>query len=67
MEFRVQIDYEDVVKILVDELTQQREEFMEDLERDSTSIFSTNDVYDKALILKHIEAIDILLSWYSIG
>jgi hypothetical protein len=64
MNVAIQLDCEQVSRLIYDDLLQTREQFLEDLEKACPSVFSMNDVYDKALIVKHIEALDLLLEWY---
>jgi hypothetical protein len=64
MEITAKLDPELVYAIIYDDLLQTREDFMDDLESERPGIFSHNAAYDKAMILKHIEALDLILEWY---
>lgn len=64
MNVSIQLDHEQISRLVYDELQQTRECFLEDLESDNPSVFSTTPAYDKILIMKHIEALDLLLEWY---
>ena len=64
MQVSIQLDCEQISRLVFAELQETREQFMEDLENGCVSVFSCNDAYDKALILKHIDALDLILEWY---
>ena len=64
MQMIVELDIEQVSKLVYADLLETREAFLEDLDNGSTSVFSTTDVYDRILIEKHIEALDLILEWY---
>lgn len=64
MQIVVDLDIEQISKMVYAELLEQREMFLEDLENESPCVFDCNPVYDKALILEHIKALDVLLEWY---
>lgn len=64
MKIGIELDPEVVSNIVYEDLMLTRECFMEDLEADRPGVFSCNPAYDKAQIIKHIEALDIVLSWY---
>ena len=64
MSVSIQLDCEQISRLVYDDLMETRECFLEDLENDNPMVFSTNPTYDKSLIMKHIEALDLLLEWY---
>ena len=64
MNVSIQLDHEQISRLVYDDLMQTRECFLEDLESDSPNVFSTNPTYDKILIMEHIEALDLILDWY---
>lgn len=64
MNVSIQLDGEQVSHLVYRELLDTRECLLEDMERDSPCIFSMNEVYDKMLIQKHIDALDLIIEWY---
>jgi len=64
MKLSVELNMEEVSRLVFSELRDTRQCFLDDLESDNPSVFSTNPTYDKILIMKHIEALDLLLEWY---
>jgi hypothetical protein len=64
MQVVIDLEIEQVCRLVFAELQETRDQFMEDLECESPSIFSCNPAYDKAQILKHIDALDVILDWY---
>lgn len=64
MNVSIQLDLEQVSRMVYHELLETREAFLEDMEADAACIFSCNEVYDKMLIQKHIDALDVILEWY---
>ena len=60
----IQIDLDQVSEIVYRDLVSTRESFRDDLLDTNTCIFSTTDLYDKILLQKHIEALDLLIEWY---
>lgn len=64
MKLSVELTSEEVSRLVYSELLETRECFLEDLESENPSVFSTTPAYDKILIMKHIEALDLLLEWY---
>ncbi len=64
MQVAIDLDIEQVSRMVYAELLETRECFLEDLENGSVSVFSHYDAYDKALILEHIRALDLILEWY---
>ena len=60
----IELDCEQISRIVYADLLETRDQFLEDMECDRPSIFSLNEVYDKMLIQKHINAIDVILEWY---
>lgn len=64
MNVSIQLDCEQISRLVYDDLMEARECFLEDLENDNPMVFSTNPTYDKILIMKHIEALDLILDWY---
>lgn len=64
MRIGIELDGEQVSQMVFEDLSLTRECFLEDLESDNPCVFSCNSAYDKAMIIKHIEALDIILDWY---
>lgn len=64
MKVSIELDNEQISRLVYDDLMQTRECFLENLESDSPNVFSTNPTYDMILIMKHIEALDLILDWY---
>lgn len=64
MKLSVELTSEEVSRLVYSELLETRECFLEDLESENPSVFSTTPAYDRILIMKHIEALDLLLEWY---
>lgn len=62
----IQLDCEQLSNMVFAELKQTRNQFLEDMESDRPAIFSMNEIYDKIVIQKHIDAIDLLLEWYRV-
>jgi hypothetical protein len=62
--FTVEIDYDLSDKITFDNLKDCRQRFLDDLGQ-NRGVFSWDDVEaDDAEIQRHIDAIDVVLSWY---
>lgn len=64
MQVSIQLDAEQISRMVFAELQETRDQFLEDMELDNPAIFSCNEIYDKMLIQKHIEALDLILEWY---
>lgn len=64
MQVSIKLDPEQISRMVYDDLLLTRECFMDDMESDGPSVFSCNEVYDKILIQKHIDALDVILEWY---
>jgi hypothetical protein len=64
MNVSIQLDCEQISRLVYDDLLETREAFLADMEADAPCIFSCNEVYDKMLIQKHIDALDVILEWY---
>lgn len=64
MNVSIQLDCEQVSRMVFNDLLKTRGMFLEDMESDNPCVFSCNEVYDKMLIQKHIDALDIILEWY---
>ena len=60
----IQLEHEQIDHLVFSDLQDTRDCFMRDLENDCPSVFDMNPVYDKSIILKHIEALDLILDWY---
>lgn len=62
--FTVEIDYDLSDKITFDNLKDCRQRFLDDLGQNN-SVFSWDDPEgDDAEIQRHIDALDVVLSWY---
>ena len=64
MHIGIELDCEQISRIVYADLLETRDAFVEDMEADAPCIFSRNEVYDKMLIQKHIDALDVILEWY---
>ena len=64
MNVSIQLDGEQISRMVYAELVETREAFIEDMESERPAIFSFNEVYDKMLIQKHIDALDVIIDWY---
>lgn len=64
MQVSIQLDIDQVSRMVYNELLETRDCFLQDMEADGPAVFSRNEVYDKMLIQKHIEALDVILEWY---
>lgn len=64
MQVVIDLNIEQVSRMVYQDLLDTRECFLEDLENGSAAVFSTAEVYDRILIEKHIEALDLILEWY---
>lgn len=64
MNVSIQLDCEQISRLVYADLLETRDQFLEDMERDNPAIFSCNEIYDKMLIQKHIDALDLILEWY---
>jgi hypothetical protein len=64
MQVAIQLDCEQISRLVYQDLLETRDQFLEDMECDRPSIFSRNEVTDKIIIQKHIEALDLILEWY---
>ena len=60
----IQLEHEQIDRFVFSDLQDTRNCFMRDLEDDCPGVFDMNPVYDKSIILKHIEALDLILDWY---
>jgi hypothetical protein len=64
MQVSIQLDCEQISRLVYQDLLETRDQFLDDLDAGSVAVFSTTDVYDRILIEKHIEALDLILEWY---
>lgn len=64
MNVSIQLEHDQINRMVYNELLETRNQFLEDMEQDNPAIFSLNEIYDKMLIQKHIEALDLILEWY---
>lgn len=64
MQVAIQLDCEQISRLVYQDLLETRDQFLEDMECDLPAIFSRNEVHDKMLIQKHIDALDVILEWY---
>jgi hypothetical protein len=60
----IKLNSEQLALIAMEELRALRKYFLELMDEEVPNVFSTNPVYDKLLIEKHMEAASLLLSWY---
>jgi hypothetical protein len=64
MQVAIQLDCEQISRLVYQDLLETRDQFLEDMECDCPAIFSRNEATDKIIIQKHIEALDLILEWY---
>lgn len=64
MDVVIQLDIEQVSRMVYQDLLETRDCFLQDMEADGPAVFSSNEVYDKMQIQKHIDALDVILEWY---
>jgi hypothetical protein len=64
MQVMINLDDEQFFNAIYSELEDTRDYFVEQLEVDNPAIFSMNEAYDKIVIAKHVEAFDLVMSWY---
>ena len=64
MQVAIQLDCEQISRLVYQDLLETRDQFLEDMECDCPAIFSRNEVTDKIIIQKHIDALDVILEWY---
>lgn len=64
MQVVIELDCEQLSRLVFNDLQETLLAFLEDMEADSPAIFSCNEIYDKMLIQKHIEALELILDWY---
>lgn len=64
MHVAIQLDCEQIARMVFSELQETRDQFLEDMESDQPMVFSHNEIYDKMQIQKHIDALDLILDWY---
>ena len=64
MQVSIQLDCEQISRMVYNELLETRDQFLEDMDSERPAIFSRNEVHDKMLIQKHIDALDVILEWY---
>ena len=64
MNVSIQLDPEQISRMVYQDLLETRNCFLQDMEADGPSVFSCNEVYDKIQIQKHIDALDVILEWY---
>lgn len=64
MRVSIDLDCEAVSRLVYNELVEAREAFLENMEEDRPSIFSMNELYDKMIIQKHIDALELIIEWY---
>lgn len=64
MDVVIQLDIEQVSRMVYQDLLETRDCFLQDMEADGPAVFSCNEVYDKMQIQKHIDALDLILEWY---
>ena len=64
MKVSIELDNEALSNLVYKELAETRLMFLEDMESDNPCVFSCNEVSDKIMIQKHIDALDVILEWY---
>jgi hypothetical protein len=63
MKVTIQLDCEQISRLVYKDLRETRDQFLEDMDG-HPAIFSINKIHDKMIIQKHIEALDLILGWY---
>lgn len=64
MRISIDLDIAQISRLVYQDLLETRDQFVEDLESEAVGVFSCTDLYDRILIEKHIEALDLILEWY---
>lgn len=64
MQVSIDLDLDQISRLVYNELLETRDCFLQDMEADGPAVFSMNEVYDKMQIQKHIDALDVILEWY---
>lgn len=64
MNVNIKLDDDQLAGIIADDLALSLQYFEEAMEQTQPNIFSTNEVADKLFIMKHIEALHTVISWY---
>lgn len=64
MQVLIDLDLDQISRLVYNELLVTRDCFLQDMEADGPAVFSMNEVYDKMQIQKHIDALDVILEWY---
>ena len=63
MQVNIELDMEQISSMVFHELRESRDQFLEDLEC-GAAVFSLNEAYDKAQIIDHIKALELIMEWY---
>jgi hypothetical protein len=71
-EITVKLTYEQIDKIMVDQMEETRDQFLLDMESIDRGInmnffFYNDNVADRVEMQKHVDALNLLLSWYGIS
>lgn len=64
MNVNIKLDDDQLVALVKHDLEQSLGCFLDAMEQSHPNIFSTNEVADKIMIMKHIEALQTVLDWY---
>lgn len=64
MKVAVELESDQISRLVYDNLELTLQCFLEDLESESPNIFSCSPLYDKMLIQAHIDALELILEWY---
>jgi hypothetical protein len=62
----VTIDSEALAEVIANELTWHRDDLMTSLQKDTPLVFHHDPAEDKIEILRHIDAFNLLIKFYSI-
>jgi hypothetical protein len=66
MSYSIELTYEIVETIVLKELKLCRQNFVDDLARGNARVFSIDPEEDAVEIQKRVDALDLIISWYSV-
>ena len=65
--YAIELPYETMDEIIIRQLTQNIEDWENDLSKDKPLIFETDPELDKKMIRKHIKSARRIIAYYSVG
>ena len=65
--YTVELPYETMDQIIINQLTQNIADWEDDLSKDCPRIFEVDPKLDKKIIRKHIKAARRIIAYYSVG